>query len=141
MTDHADALLAAIHACRPCMDAETTQAELAEWAIKVAEIILEPHAARHQRAREVIGERGVNESSDYIPEFFSVATDDLARWLLIERSVHDGSLYLTTHDSPQDAAAYHESQECPDYWDVDALIDLDTGTSLRPVTTTTWEPA
>mgnify|MGYP001588867352 FL=1 len=53
--------------------------------------------------------------------------DPNERFLLVETSKYDGTLYLSTHDSPSDAAAYHDGGEEPEDWPGDRLIDLDTG--------------
>lgn len=55
------------------------------------------------------------------------------RYLLIERSSHGGdpSYCFTTHDEPIDAIDYHDSQEYPGDWDIDEIIDLDTGDSIN----------
>lgn len=89
---------------------------------------------RRQRALKAIDGRPIYSACDG-------ALDDLARWLLIERSVYDGELYLTSHNSPDEAADYHDFQEYVDDWIVDALVDLDTGTTRMASTQTTWEPA
>lgn len=60
------------------------------------------------------------------------------RYLLVEKSRYDGELYLTTWDGPADAADYHDNQECPEDWNVESLVDLDTGLALNPTTTTTF---
>jgi hypothetical protein len=49
------------------------------------------------------------------------------RFLLVERTHYDGLHYLTTHETPEDAADYHDGQEYPDDWSIVELIDLDTG--------------
>jgi hypothetical protein len=56
-----------------------------------------------------------------------IVEDALSRFALIESSIHDSSLYVTTHDTRQDAADYHDGQECPDYWRILSLVCLDTG--------------
>lgn len=81
----------------------------------------------------------------YVPDpgmcDFEDALDDPGQFLLIEVEIDTGGAYITTHGSPEDAATYHDTQECPQYWSVDGLIDLDTGTrfSSNTVQHTTFE--
>lgn len=51
------------------------------------------------------------------------------RWLLIERNVSHGTppYWLTTHDTPEAAADYHDGQEYVEDWTLVKLVDLDTG--------------
>lgn len=55
-----------------------------------------------------------------------------SRYLLVEERLGSSSLrkaqpcYLTTHESPQDAAVYHSGQE-DDQWLACYLLDLETG--------------
>lgn len=51
----------------------------------------------------------------------------LSRYLLCEDAVQHSGNFFTTHDSPEDAVTYHDTQECADDWTATALIDLDTG--------------
>jgi len=49
------------------------------------------------------------------------------RWCLIERSVGESRRYVTLHDSREQAGDYHYGQEYPHDWDIEELVDLDTG--------------
>lgn len=60
---------------------------------------------------------------------------DLARFLLIQGN-ELGERWFSTHDSPEDAATYCDNEEVP--WQVDALVDLDTGTEYEHRVTTTF---
>ncbi len=68
--------------------------------------------------------------------------DDDHRWLLVEREVNDGHVFFTTHPSQDDAASYHyDEQECPQFWDAEALYDLSTGDQYEVkavITSVTW---
>lgn len=61
---------------------------------------------------------------------------DGRRWALIERGSH--STYVTTHETPTDAATYNATQE-DSRWPL-ALVDLDTGEQYEDtqVVTTTF---
>jgi hypothetical protein len=91
-------------------------------------------AARRARIRELIPEELMEDA---------VALDEVLaspeRYLLIERSIHSGMLFPSVHASPEDAAEYHDNQECVEFWTIVSLVDLDTGASLRAVERTTWE--
>lgn len=60
-------------------------------------------------------------------------------WLLIERSGHDGSLYVTRHNGPGRAAAHHTGHEYPEDWSPLALVDLATGTRYMPRVSVTFD--
>lgn len=61
---------------------------------------------------------------------------NLGRFVLIERSKFDRDIYVTDWDDPSDAADYHDTQEYPDDWPIEVLVDLDTGRRHSP--TTSW---
>lgn len=68
---------------------------------------------------------------------------DPERYLLIEqnigRAAHAQSHWFSTHESLDAAWAYHEGQEYAEDWSVVRAVDLDTGASYAPGTTTvTW---
>jgi hypothetical protein len=58
-------------------------------------------------------------------------------FLLVEENVL-GGYWLTTHDSPEDASKYLDSQESLEDYRTKALINLATGEQFMPVVTTTW---
>lgn len=62
-------------------------------------------------------------------------TDPAKRYLLVEASRFDGALYLTSHDSPEDAATYHDTQEHPDDWPIHQFVDLETDEVIPHETT------
>lgn len=69
--------------------------------------------------------------------------DEPDRFLLIQTSTYDSSLWIETF--PNDSSAidgYINSEEYPGDWTTTALIDLDTGRAYDPVETThtTWTP-
>jgi hypothetical protein len=68
------------------------------------------------------------------------ALEPTAAFLLVERSVHDSSHHLTTHDSQAEASAYHDGDEFPEDWILEKLIDLKTGEEFFAVPSTSWEP-
>ena len=56
------------------------------------------------------------------------ADDALRRFLLVERNLKDSPpFWVTTHDTPEEASAYHHGQEYAHDWQVETLVDLDTG--------------
>ncbi|MHB1975233.1 MAG: hypothetical protein ACYCR4_13285 [Acidimicrobiales bacterium] len=91
-------------------------------------------AARRARIRELIAEESLDDATA-----LDEVLESPERYLLIERSIHSGGLFPSIHASPEDAAEYHDNQECVEYWTVVCLVDLDTGASLRAVEHTSWE--
>lgn len=88
-------------------------------------------AERHARIAEVEAEYGPDtntENEETLPE----------RYLVIERSTYDRSIFLTTHDTPAAASDYLAGQECPEDWAPQALVDLDTGTRFYPELQVIW---
>lgn len=65
--------------------------------------------------------------------------DDRLRYMLLEENFYDKSAFVTTFDTPEEAAVYHDGQEYPEDWRIVALVDTQTGEEYYPVTTTTWE--
>ena len=57
----------------------------------------------------------------------SLDTSDPDRYLLVEKSGHNGDLWFTLHPSLGDAATYWVGQEDPEQWSPQGAIDLDTG--------------
>jgi hypothetical protein len=57
------------------------------------------------------------------------------RYLLVEKSSRSAEVWLTTHGSPEAAAAYRDGQEYPEDWSDAKLVDLDSGDELVPTTT------
>jgi hypothetical protein len=49
------------------------------------------------------------------------------RFLLVEQSRYDARHFLSSHASPEQAAAYRDGQEYPEDWEIVTLVDLDTG--------------
>lgn len=64
--------------------------------------------------------------------------DKLGRYLLVEESRFDNSLYVTSHDALDLAGSYRDCQEEPEDWIVEALYDLDTGDRYYADVTTTF---
>lgn len=60
------------------------------------------------------------------------------RYLLIEKNVR-GGYWLTSHRTPEEAAAGHDNQEYVEDWEPELLVDLVTGDRYRGVTTTGWK--
>lgn len=92
------------------------------------------------------GKRSVEERirqayEDYpVQDLQSCPLDELldqdGRFLLVERC--HGGHFLTRHDTPDDAASYHDDQE-DDSWKILTLIDLKTGEEGTPTTAfTIW---
>lgn len=50
---------------------------------------------------------------------------EVPRYLLCERSSRFGRAWFTLHESPEDAAEYHDGQEYPEDWGELELVDLD----------------
>lgn len=65
----------------------------------------------------------------------------VGRFVLVERSVYDGDLWLTGLGSPEDASDYRAHQEYPEDWTVEMLYDLATGRRFEPAATIEWQPA
>ena len=65
--------------------------------------------------------------------------DPSGRYLLVEVSRFDGTLFLSSHESPEAAAAYHDGQDEPGDWPVHKLIDLEAGEAVPHVTEVTHE--
>jgi hypothetical protein len=63
---------------------------------------------------------------------------DPARWLLVEESRYDGSVWLTDAQSPEEAVAAHDQQEYAGDWNVVGVVDLDTGEVVLPSATRTF---
>jgi hypothetical protein len=66
-------------------------------------------------------------------------TDPSGRYLLVEVSRFDGTLLLSSHNSPEVAAAYHDGQDEPADWPVLELIDLEAGEAVPHVTEVTHQ--
>jgi hypothetical protein len=80
-----------------------------------------------------------------IAEYYGLAAglaveelEDPARWLLVEESRYDGSVWLTDASSPEEAIAVHDQQECVEDWNVVGVVDLDTGEVVLPSATRTF---
>jgi|SRR5581483_1792633 len=94
----------------------------------------------------------VNRAANYrdvlarFPELFDpdsvAAPEDLAepqRYLLVERSIYDHTVWVTLAESLEAAGEYHDTQEYPEDWTIEGLWDLDTGEEYYPVPHTSWE--
>lgn len=66
-------------------------------------------------------------------------------FLLVQRSTHSRSYWVTFHDSPESAAEYVDNEEYPHDWDTDYVLELDTNERRGAVQRTTfgdpWTPA
>lgn len=60
------------------------------------------------------------------------------RYALIEKSRCDGSVWITTWASPEQAADYHDNQEYAEDWNIEALVDLRTNKAHQATTHTTF---
>ena len=65
--------------------------------------------------------------------------DASGQYLLIQQSSIDGSYWLSTHDTPQQAGEYVDAEEYCGDWAIKALFDLDTGARYSAQTTTTFK--
>lgn len=61
---------------------------------------------------------------------------DAGRYLLIERNVGGDkpAHWFSIHYSPEDAAEYHDGQEYAEDWEIEVLVDLETGEELEATT-------
>lgn len=76
---------------------------------------------------------------DEFPFDIADVGEPIDRFVLVEASISGNpERYITTHESPEDAAAYHDGQDHPEEWAIEVLVDLDTGARLSPNTVTTW---
>jgi hypothetical protein len=91
-------------------------------------------AARRERIRELIAEESLEDATA-----LDEVLESPEQYLLIERSIHSGGFFPSVHASPEDAAEYHENQECAEHWIVVRLVEHETGASLRAVERTSWE--
>jgi hypothetical protein len=70
--------------------------------------------------------------------------ESMQRYLLVEENVGSAKVeqpcYLSTHDSPQEAATYAAGQEYPEDWAVRYLLDLDTGERFSAEVSITFIP-
>ncbi|MFP5319487.1 MAG: hypothetical protein ACLGI2_14495 [Acidimicrobiia bacterium] len=96
--------------------------------------------ARRRRVAELIGRHPLQD-----PRQFGDPVAELAgagRFLLVEVAHrHDGLHWMSAHDSPDDAAAYHDSQEYAEDWLIVTLVDLDTGDTFEAETHTLFRRA
>lgn len=67
------------------------------------------------------------DDSDVPPVTLVADMDPPDRWCLVERSVGESRRYVTLHTSREQAGDYHYGQEYPHDWDIEDLVDLDTG--------------
>ncbi len=83
---------------------------------------------REQRIREVMREHTGDESWD--GDLCDEVPGDHKRWLLVENNRGSAAssqpVWLSTHDSPERARAYHDGQEYRADWEPKFLVDLDT---------------
>lgn len=91
-----------------------------------------PVEVRQRALKELAYSYGIEESD--------IETDDPARYALVEQNVGGSSppYFVTMHSSPAEAGKYHVEQEYASDWEVDALVDLDTGQTfsaeVQPIT-------
>lgn len=95
-------------------------------------------ANRRANYRKVLA-RFPNEWSD--PDAVVLPKDILPtqRFVLVERSVHDSSVWVTLAETLEAAGEYHDTQEYPEDWPIEGLWDLDTGEEYYPVPNTSFE--
>ena len=107
-------------------------------------------AALQQRRREARIREIMRQHADHDSWEGDLCDDipgDHRRWLLVERNQGSARetqpVYLSTHDSPQDAEQYSSQQECPDDWHPIAVVNLDTGEvhQIEVVQTFEFDPA
>lgn len=84
---------------------------------------------------EVIDEYGHNLHGD--GEEGLAGLDRNKPYILIEENVR-GGYWLTSFDTPERAADYHDNQEYGEEWTIVELVNVETGESLSPSTETTW---
>lgn len=69
---------------------------------------------------------------------------DLLQFLLVERNVGAASdtqsHWFSTHESAQEAGKYNIEQEYAEEWNIEMLVDLDTGERFEPRCGITFEP-
>lgn len=61
------------------------------------------------------------------------------RFILVECNRHGGQYWLTSHDTMEDAAKYHDEQEYPEDFAIEDLYDTQTGLHHYAVPHTTFE--
>jgi hypothetical protein len=68
--------------------------------------------------------------------------DDLdeGRFVLVEASTYGNGFWLSSHPTPEEAAAYHDDQESADDWSIRELVDRETGQRFTAVDGTKWKP-
>lgn len=104
--------------------------QTARQPAEVAARLAQP--SRADRLRDIVDQHAVGD--ELLVRYLGTPPQ---RFVLVER---DGSgPFLTLHDTPDDAAAYHTTQEDAG-WVIEKLIDLDTGAELTAETKTsvTW---
>jgi hypothetical protein len=100
---------------------------------------------REERIAAIVNEVGVIGPDDNT----GIADiDEPRQYLLVEknhgRAAYAQSHFLTTHDSLDEAAAYHLGQEYREDWQIVFAVDLDTDarlTAVEPETLITWVTA
>lgn len=78
----------------------------------------------------------LNAGSEYTPDGWGLDRDK--RYLLVENNRRNSGYWLSSHDSPEAAAYYHDGQEHPADWTVVVLLDLHTGDRYQAVPSTSW---
>ena len=71
-----------------------------------------------------------------LEEVVEMHAPEIERYVLLEKSTYDGSLWVSTWEERDDAVAYHYGQEYPADWTIEYVYDLDTGDQLTPNVTT-----
>ena len=84
----------------------------ADWPGKIRALIEQHHAEQF------------NSGIDELPQRFA---------LVEERRDRSGDVYVTLHDSPEEAATYYVTQEEPESWDPVKLVDFETDEVWSPV--------
>lgn len=87
---------------------------------------------RLERFREVVNSHTLGDSAS-LPD-----DDEVQQFCMIEVNTRDLTAWISTYPDPAEAAREHDSQEYPGDFDIEALIDLDTGDRYVAVTTTTF---
>jgi hypothetical protein len=90
---------------------------------------------RHQRYEALLKEWDGNfVDRDSVPMIAYDVDWSTERFVLVEDSTYGNGLYITVHATPSDAGDYHDNSEYPQDYNIQALIDLDTGEEYSTVT-------
>jgi hypothetical protein len=89
-------------------------------------------------ADEFDGETGAQDASN-LREVMATAFDLPGLHLLVERNTRGHGCYYSLHGSLDEAGAYLDSQEYPEDFAVEALVNLASGTRYTPSVSIVWD--